>query len=42
MSREFSELTQTQKILIFLLQSLGFAINLKKGQMTPAKGWKIS
>ena len=36
-AQKFSELIQTQETLIFLLQNLGFVINLKKFQLAPVK-----
>ena len=37
MAQILKEILQTEDTLIFLLQNLGFVINIKKSQLTPVK-----
>ena len=36
-AQTLKEISQAKETLIFLLQNLGFVINLKKSQLTPVK-----
>ena len=37
MAQTLKEILQAKETLIFLLQNLGFVINIKKSQLTPVK-----